>query len=987
MSAGTTATTYLPLVTDGVLAVPVGSEALDVNLNRLFDEAIPGEDHVDFEFLLQLLRDERPPVKFWCTIASHCWTTGHPVEAEHVCRAGIHIFAHPQSRAPEDAIPLQSMISSMRLASARKAPVERLVNAKYKVIPPSEKVKGDLFQEAETWLRDAEHARRMADRAYGSRPPKHLQNYESTLWLARAVHDLTLIKHDSALQLFERVLRREPNHGIALLGKGCILLRQRQYPQALQIYQKLLEITLHINAAPQNGQDGDRWAGPDPRIGIGLALWGLGRLEDARRAWKRSLALNPVSHSALTLLGLSALHLYKLQQPLIPASSAGPEQQAAEENLRKQLYAEATSHISAAFKINNHASILATALCEHFTEKASLIIESGMLGGPSDPQWTNVQGQLERALKLGEHAIQYADVARTGIQARLQFARALHIHSHLPGDVFIASRTIAQRNYAFILDASSRAGASAATTSATSARQLSTVDALAAIGIAQIQISTRNPDAAHESLSKFAGKAHGSGSNGIEILLLAGALKTEKEPEAALAMFERAVKLIEAAKRQVEKLDGLEEQDSLYLASSDFSRSSLAGEGLSLTALQSIAGLAHDPHIFVELANLAQGLDQKLAAKAYRAALRALEEHSSRHPTRSLSDTILGLRCQTNLGGLLALQALEINVKEDADAEARTALVGQALRELRDLLEGNSLRSAQSSAEASATEAIRIISTYNVGRLHELSDTAEAMRAYQAVLDAHPEYTDAKVRLALLHLTVEPVNQDEGKRLLKEALDSDPTNLDNRIVLACFLGGQLPGSPPAAWIDARQVMADVYSGEQGARIFGSRSAAMDLLERARKDAASLAVLGWAYYQVANAPKDPKVPTDRRKTMFRALDLFDKALAADGRCAFAAQGMAILLGEGVFSEVSTEKEAPTGIAQAAQDQRLNERRKKGADEAISILSKLREVREDGSVQICLGNAFMIKEEFDRAAKAVSASHPHDSESYKLMHLSS
>ena len=71
-----------------------------------------------------------------------------------------------------------------------------------------------------------------------------------------------------------------------------------------------------------------------------------------------------------------------------------------------------------------------------------------------------------------------------------------------------------------------------------------------------------------------------------------------------------------------------------------------------------------------------------------------------------------------------------------------------------------------------------------------------------------------------------------------------------------------------------------------------------------------------------------------------------------------------------AEASGDTQTPAGIASAAQDQRAEERRKKSADEGIGIFSKLREIREDGSVHICLGNAFMVKEEFDRAVKAVS-----------------
>lgn len=55
-----------------------------------------------------------------------------------------------------------------------------------------------------------------------------------------------------------------------------------------------------------------------------------------------------------------------------------------------------------------------------------------------------------------------------------------------------------------------------------------------------------------------------------------------------------------------------------------------------------------------------------------------------------------------------------------------------------------------------------------------------------------------------------------------------------------------------------------------------------------------------------------------------------------------------------------------------------RRRKGAELALGVLSKLREVRDDGSVFVCMGHALMNKDENERALKAyeLASSRYHD-----------
>ncbi len=71
--------------------------------------------------------------------------------------------------------------------------------------------------------------------------------------------------------------------------------------------------------------------------------------------------------------------------------------------------------------------------------------------------------------------------------------------------------------------------------------------------------------------------------------------------------------------------------------------------------------------------------------------------------------------------------------------------------------------------------------------------------------------------------------------------------------------------------------------------------------QARRPHARVARL--TYYQLAIHASGPTAKAERSKNMTRATDLMDKALAEDARCAFAAQGMAILIAEDAFAEMA------------------------------------------------------------------------------------
>lgn len=107
------------------------------------------------------------------------------------------------------------------------------------------------------------------------------------------IQQLATRSMDDAMRSFEGVLAEKPTNIVALLGKvyasaplasleltshhaqARILYARRSYPQALKLFQQVLQLNPSCV--------------PDPRIGIGLCLWAMDHKAKAKAAWQRSL--------------------------------------------------------------------------------------------------------------------------------------------------------------------------------------------------------------------------------------------------------------------------------------------------------------------------------------------------------------------------------------------------------------------------------------------------------------------------------------------------------------------------------------------------------------------------------------------------------------------------------------------------------------------------------------------------------------------------
>lgn len=102
-------------------------------------------------------------------------------------------------------------------------------------------------------------------------------------------------KDDDAIDIFDRILRIDPNNCFALLGKAqSVLNKTKNYSHALKLYQQVLILNPLMK--------------PDPRLGIGLCFWFLKDDKMAIQAWERSLQLDPTNVKLRIFLNLAKFH-------------------------------------------------------------------------------------------------------------------------------------------------------------------------------------------------------------------------------------------------------------------------------------------------------------------------------------------------------------------------------------------------------------------------------------------------------------------------------------------------------------------------------------------------------------------------------------------------------------------------------------------------------------------------------------------------------
>ncbi|OCH88638.1 RNA polymerase II-associated protein [Obba rivulosa] len=342
-----------PPTTGRSLEVELSSEVISIELDNLDPNP---QDMID------LLREGRCKGWVWTTLAAEYWRKGYLDGAQKIGE-----MARESSQNDSQFIGAHlvfALLANLQIARAYKAPKLILQSARQDILH-TEKPREDHYTDATSLFNLGE--RKAADAGDAG-------NILSLL--TRGILQLNKRDMDEARRSFDAVLSLKPTNLVALLGKAKILYATRQYPQALKLFQRVLQLN------PQ--------CLPDPRIGIGLCLWAMGQKEKAKAAWQRSLEVNPSEWPSQLLLGIEALN------------SSKNENQSEEERLNQFLLG--TRLVERAFKANQTNAAAANVLCELTIQK----------------------GQYKRAEKLAERVIQFADTKMLLSEGYIRAARIAH---------------------------------------------------------------------------------------------------------------------------------------------------------------------------------------------------------------------------------------------------------------------------------------------------------------------------------------------------------------------------------------------------------------------------------------------------------------------------------------------------------------------------------------------------------------------------------
>jgi len=375
-----------------------------------------------------------------------------------------------------------------------------------------------------------------------------------------------------------------------------------------------------------------------------------------------------------------------------------------------------------------------------------------------------------------------------------------------------------------------------------------------------------------------------------------------KEKERARELFEKVIK-------------------ELHLPE-DSARASTSTNGVG-PSNKSARNLAEDVDMHVEIAKLWQDDDIDIVKHAVQEALRIYEVAHRVEP-----------KLMNNLG---VLDHIEGNLQQ-ARAAYEQALTSSTAAALPD------------------SDAVSTTILYNLARVYESQGELDrAQEAYEKLLAHHPEYVDgklglvdslrstdlsaAKIRLADLSAALN--NGNEAHELLKQALASQPNNLNVRASYTRFL-----------------IQSNLHKHAKDF-VFAT------LRDHDKHDVYSLCASGWIMYHQARENRDTKQTEERKRGFQRSAEFYEKALQLDPLCAVAAQGLAIVIAEDALGTMGGALSQTPVPGTDEVPKRYN-----NARDALEVFSKIKESLNDGSVYVNMGHCYFAREEYDRAIESVS-----------------
>lgn len=236
----------------------------------------------------------------------------------------------------------------------------------------------------------------------------------------------------------------------------------------------------------------------------------------------------------------------------------------------------------------------------------------------------------------------------------------------------------------------------------------------------------------------------------------------------------------------------------------------------------------------------------------------------------------------------------------------------------------NACVKAAAKDETIDTDALVTSISYNLGRTYEVEGMLDdAKGVFEGLLKRHPDYIDARIRLAYIALRQNP--SDEGPKAVKELFGKNEDNLEVRALYGWYVNKSKPKRAPGLVEDQEQ-----------------RHYKHTLQKFDKHNRYSLTGMGNAHLTTAREMRGEDLKDKRRKTYERAVEFFAKVLELDPKSAYAAQGIAIALAED----------------------------KKDFSTALQIFTKVRDTIKDHNVYMNLGHAYAELKQYARAIENVS-----------------
>ncbi|KAH8633080.1 Tetratricopeptide repeat protein 1 [Alternaria alternata] len=238
----------------------------------------------------------------------------------------------------------------------------------------------------------------------------------------------------------------------------------------------------------------------------------------------------------------------------------------------------------------------------------------------------------------------------------------------------------------------------------------------------------------------------------------------------------------------------------------------------------------------------------------------------------------------------------------------------------------NACVNAENRDDTIDTDALVTSISFNLARTYEAEGQAEeAKKVYNSLLQRHPDYVDARIRLTYIALRENP--QDEGPRAMKDLFKENEDNVEVRALYGWY-------------VNKSKKRTSNFAADDEQRLYKHTLQKSD-----KHDRYSLMGMGNIHLAIAREmPRSSEQDKEkRRKGYERAVEFFDKVLQLDPKNAYAAQGIAIALVED----------------------------KKDYSTALQIFTKVRETLKDHSVFVNLGHTYCEIRQYARAIENIAS----------------